>query len=98
MEKKPFALALIVAVMALVVFNTGFRKNNHRDSCEISSYEYARLYEAMDRYEEIAAVAQRELTHDYVSIAQYNTIMQQVDAVKLKQARRMAAMHRTAER
>ena len=98
MEKTPLVLAVIVAVIALVAFNQGFRRCNPHDGCEISSYEYAQLHAAMSHYEEVATAAKRELTQDYVSIAQYNKIMVEVDRVRLKQARQMAAMQQTAAR
>lgn len=98
MEKTPFMLALFIAVIVLVVFNQGFRRGNPHDSCEISSYDYAKLHTAMERYDEIATIARRELTKEYVSIAQYNKIMHQVDVVRLKQARQMAAMRQATER
>jgi len=98
MEKTPFILVVIIAVIALIASNQGVRKSNPQDGCEISSYEYAQLHEAVAHNEEIATAARMELTQDYVSIAQYNKIMHQVDTVKLRQARQMAAMQRTAAR
>ena len=98
MEKTPFILVVIIAVIALVASNQGFRKSNPRDGCEISSYEYAQLHQAVAHHEEIATAARMELTQDYVSIAQYNRIMHQVDKAKRRQARQMAAMQRTAAR
>ena len=96
MEKMPFAFAVIVAVMALVATNPGFRSAGSQGGCEISSYEYAKLHAAMDRYTEIATVARNELTQDRVTIAQYNRIMRRVDVIKLKQARQMAAVQQVS--
>ena len=98
MEKTPFILVVIIAVIALIASNQGVRKSNPQDGCEISSYEYAQLHEAVAHNEEIATAARMELTQDYVSIAQYNRIMQQADKVRRKQARQMAAMQQTAAR
>lgn len=98
MEKTPFILIVIIAVVALVASNPGFRKNNPHGVREISSYEYAQLHEAVARHDEIATVAKQEFTGDYVTIAQYNEIMHQVGVLKLRQARQMAAMQQTVAR
>lgn len=98
MEKTPFILALVIAVIVLVAFNQGFQKSNLHDGSEISSYDYAKLHAAIENHAEIAAIARQELTKEYVSVAQYNKIMHQVDLVRLKQARQMAAMRQSAAR
>lgn len=96
MEKTPFVVGLILAIVALVAFNPGFRKIDPQDSCEISSYHYGQLHSAMNRYPEIADTARSEVTGDFVSISQYNQIMHKVDQIKMKQARQMAALSRHA--
>lgn len=98
MERTPFILALLLAVLVLVASNQGFRKGNPRNSAEITSYEYAKLHSAMSRHDEIDTAARQELTQDHVTVAQYNKIMDQVHVIELKQARQMAAVQRTAAR
>lgn len=91
MEKAPFVVALFIAVLALVVFNRGLRNCDPREQCEISSYEYQKLHAAVVKSDEVARAAQRELTQDRVTIAQYNRIMRHAEMVNLNQARRMSA-------
>jgi len=92
MTKTPLALALLIAVIGLVATNPGIRKSSYQETCEISSSDYAKLHAAIDQYSEIATMARQDLTQEFVSIAEYNKIMHQVDIVKLKHARQMAAM------
>jgi hypothetical protein len=91
MEKMPFVVLLLLAIITLFAFNPGFRKAGRINSCEISSYQYSQLHAAMNRYPEIADTALRELTGEYVSISQYDDIMHKVDLVKLLRARQMTA-------
>lgn len=91
MEKMPFVVLLLVAIIALFACNPGFRKDSRQNSCEISSYQYSQLHAAMNRYPEIADTALSELRGEYVSISQYNEIMQKIDQIMLKRARQMTA-------
>ena len=92
MIKTPLVLAMLIAVVVLVMSNQGFRKTSYQDTCEVSSYEYAKLQAVIDLYPEIATAAREDLTQQFVSVTEYNKIMHQVDIVKLKRARKMAAM------
>ena len=92
MAKTPLLLTVMVAIVTLIIFNQGFKKARYQDSCEISSYEYAKLQDAIDLNPEIATAARRELTQEHVSIAKYNRIMREVDRVKLKRSRQVAAI------
>lgn len=96
MDSKPIFLLLVIAILALLASNSGFRKLHDRDRCEITSYEYAKLHAAMDRHAEIAHLAESELTREFVSVAQYNKIMRQVELLNLKEARHVAVMRQTA--
>lgn len=91
MEKMPFVVLLLLAIIALFAFNPGFRKTSRLNGCEISTYQYSQLHSAMSRYSEIADTALSELTGEYVSISQYNDFMHKVDLIKLKRARQMTA-------
>lgn len=91
MEKMPFAVLLLLAIIALFAFNPGFRKASRLNGSEISTYQYSQLHSAMSRYPEIADAALSELTGEYVSISQYNDFMHKVDLIKLKRARQMTA-------
>ena len=90
MEKKPLAVLLFVAIIALFLFNPGFRKHNRQYGREISAYQYAQLHAAVNRYPEIADTAHEELTGQSVSLSQYNEIMRKVDQIRLKQANQVA--------
>ncbi|MBU5612814.1 hypothetical protein [Geomonas azotofigens] len=91
MEKAPFVVLLFLAITALFALNPGIRKASQQGRCEISSYQYSQLHAAMQRYPEIADMALSELTGERVNLSQYNKIMQTVDVIKLKDARRMTA-------
>lgn len=91
MEKMPFLVLLLLAIVALFAGNPGFRKTGWQNSCEISSYQYSQLHAAMNRYPEIADAALNELTGEYVTISQYDQIMRKVDLIKLKHAKGMTA-------
>lgn len=93
MKKMPFLVLLLFAIVALFACNPGFRKAAPQNQREISSYQYSQLHAAMNRHPEIAETVLIELTGDYVSLSQYNKIMQKVDLVKLKHARLMTAQN-----
>ncbi|WP_224961019.1 hypothetical protein [Geomonas subterranea] len=91
MEKTPFVVLLFLAITALFALNPGIRKASQQGRCEISSSQYSQLHAAMQRYPEIADLALSELTGERVNLSQYNKIMQTVDLIKLREARRMTA-------
>lgn len=91
MEKMPFVVMLLLAIIALFAVNPGFRKASRLNSCEITAYQYSQLNTVMSWYPEVADTAQRELTGEYVSVSQFNDIMRKVDLIKLKRARQMTA-------
>lgn len=96
MEKSALLLVVLLAIIALVASNPAFRKDGRRDSCEISSYEYAKLQDAIDLNPEIANLAQRECKGDTITMADYNRIMRKVELVNLKAATKVAALQRVA--
>lgn len=91
MQKMPFLVLLLFAIGVLFACNPGFRKPDRQNHREISSYQYSQLHAAMNRYPEIAETVLSELTGEYVSLSQYNKIMQKIDLIKLKEARHMTA-------
>ncbi|QWV94832.1 hypothetical protein KP004_06540 [Geomonas oryzisoli] len=91
MEKTPFVVLLFLAITALFALNPGIRTATKEGRCEISSYQYSQLHAAMERYPEITDQALNVLTGERVNLCQYNKIMQAVDLIKLKDARRMTA-------
>jgi hypothetical protein len=96
MKKMPFLVLLLFAIVALFACNPGFRKTDRQNYREISSYQYSQLHAAMNRYPEIAEAVLSELTGEYVTLSQYNNIMQKVDLIKLKHARQMTAQNARA--
>lgn len=81
MEKTPIIFVTLLAVIILLVFNLGIR-HTYQETREISRYDYAKLFSALDFNSEVTNMASDSLKHETVTIAEYNDIMRKIDMAK----------------